>query len=1209
MENYNFQKLTPINDVELNVYESALDFVFKNDDIKNIAISGAYSAGKSSILETYKKQQNNIRFLHISLAHFKSSTEKEDEKAETKESVLEGKILNQLIHQIDSDKIPQTNFKVKRKVNGKKIAKTVLLIMFLAIMILHLTMFSSWQAFVNNISVHWLTWLKHILTLTTYNEARLSSGIISTIILGVMLTEIIKAQKNKNILKKISLQGNEIEIFEESKDSYFDKYLNEVLYLFENADADVIVFEDMDRYNANQIFQRLREVNTLVNNQRKNDEKPLRFFYLLRDDIFVSKDRTKFFDYIMPVVPVIDSSNSYDQFIEHFKLGSIFELFDESFLQGISLYVDDMRILKNIYNEFVVYNNRINTTEQDHNKLLALIIYKNIFPRDFSELQLNKGFVYTLFMKKDEFISNEIKNIEMKIKELREKVESANSEHLSKEEEVDKVYADEIQRLRRSYYREQELHTLEEEIMKRKEAIENKSNDKIDILKQKIANLENKKLAIYSKKLYQIITRQNIKSIFEITYINEIGKETDFNEIKESNYFDLIKYLIRNGYIDETYADYMTYFYENSLSRIDKTFLRSITDKKAKEYTYKLKNPQMVVDRLSEVSFDEEEILNFDLLCHLLATPASRIQLNRVIQQLMETENYRFIKEFLNTERQQEQFVKNINLQWNSFFYAMLNEYDFLENQIKVHSVFTLYFSSEKEIKSANIENCLTDYISNNIEYLDIESPNIEKLISGFRLMDVCFVAINYDTANIDLFTAVYEKSLYQININNMILMLKVFYGIEETKDFYHKSYTLISSSSETPLAQYINENINDYISIILDNCESNIIDDEAAVLSVLNNDEITSENKVAYIEVLKTQIQSLKTVDDKETWGLLLESNLIEYSEDNILEYFFCSGKKLDNILAEFINSQNKHLDFSDSISNYGNDASSNFFVAAIVCNNLRNDKYTEIMKSLNRCYNKFQTEGISKDKIDILIDLKIIRISLESLIFMRENYSLNTIYFIEKNIDSYVDEIISDDIFDFDEMMDVLHLDVSDENKINLIQFTDEVISIIDSDYSDTVKIHILNNNLDENDISHLLISYPKESSDLKTKIESLTIEYKNTIFTESYQLSIELFEKMISSAKLSNEEKIEFLIIILPTLDEGQAITYLNNLRLNDYVRLFDRGRPKFEVNDVNERMLETFKDKHWITKYEIDKDDSSYYRAFGRKLQEELPNELL
>lgn len=88
----------------------------------------------------------------------------------------------------------------------------------------------------------------------------------------------------ENVFRRISLQGNEIEIFEEQDDSYFDKYLNEVLYLFENVEADVIVFEDMDRFNAIRIFERLREVNTLVNIQRKKEHGdkyvPLWFFYL-----------------------------------------------------------------------------------------------------------------------------------------------------------------------------------------------------------------------------------------------------------------------------------------------------------------------------------------------------------------------------------------------------------------------------------------------------------------------------------------------------------------------------------------------------------------------------------------------------------------------------------------------------------------------------------------------------------------------------------------------------------------------------------------------------------------------------------------------------------------------------------------------------------------------------------------------------------------
>lgn len=113
-----FQKLTPVNDADISVYEEAIDFIFENEDITNVAISGAYSAGKSSVIESYKKKHKNLKFLHISLAHFESQDENKKED-KVKESVLEGKILNQLIHQIPVEEIPQTNFRVKKD-TGKK---------------------------------------------------------------------------------------------------------------------------------------------------------------------------------------------------------------------------------------------------------------------------------------------------------------------------------------------------------------------------------------------------------------------------------------------------------------------------------------------------------------------------------------------------------------------------------------------------------------------------------------------------------------------------------------------------------------------------------------------------------------------------------------------------------------------------------------------------------------------------------------------------------------------------------------------------------------------------------------------------------------------------------------------------------------------------------------------------------------------------------
>lgn len=201
-----------------------------------------------------------------------------------------------------------------------------------------------------------------------------------------------RLQWEKKLLRKISLQGNDIEILEDCNDSYFDKYLNEVLYLFEHVDAAAIIFEDIDRFGTNTIFEKLREINTLL----KSRNKSLRFIYLLRDDIFESSDRAKFFDFVIPVVPVIDSSNSFQVLKNDFEEAGFIDLFFMEFLESLCLFIDDMRILQNIENEFLIYKGKLEEKqiELNWNTLLALITYKNLFPKDFGELQLRRGYVY-----------------------------------------------------------------------------------------------------------------------------------------------------------------------------------------------------------------------------------------------------------------------------------------------------------------------------------------------------------------------------------------------------------------------------------------------------------------------------------------------------------------------------------------------------------------------------------------------------------------------------------------------------------------------------------------------------------------------------------------------------------------------------------------------------------------------------------------------
>lgn len=1230
-KNSSFQKLTPINNVDLKIYDDALNFVFTNEDIKNIAISGSYSAGKSSVIETYKRAHPNKKFLHISLAHFES-TDLDSNSPISSKTVLEGKILNQLIHQIDPGKIPQTYFKLKRTVSPwVNIINTSIIIIFM-ILAVYIGYFKNWCQFVSLLSEKWV---KNLLSWTTNSIFIIISGVICTAILGFWVHSIIKTQKYKNFFKRVKVQGNEIEIFEEKDESYFDKYLNEVLYLFENSNVNAFVFEDMDRYNVNQIFEKLREINTLVNNKKN---KPIRFIYLLRDDIFVSKDRTKFFDFIIPVIPIIDSSNSYDQFIELFRQGGILNLFDENFMQGLSLYVDDMRILKNIYNEFVIYYNRIQFTELNSNKFLSIIAYKNIFPRDFSDLQLGRGYVNTLFESKGIFIIKELQSIDSQINRINENINLTDKELMDSIDELDAAYLllnyqiYSVNNKSRSEYKTQmqlvkamkeypnniqyydsgglykidmtpEFNKIKQnpEYIKRKEAIERKTGNQIEKLKIEVQELQNKKTIIENSRLQAIITKESIDTIFNVIFVNEIGEENKFVEIKASPYFPLIKYLVRNGYIDETYPDYMTYFYENSLSRIDKIFLRSVTDEIPKEYSYSLKNPKLVLSRLRVVDFDHEEILNFDLLCYLLKTKQDNIMyLERFFKQLIETKNYKFIGEFFGTWRETDLFIQNINHFWPSIIQCLLTESDFSETLKKQYAVNTLYFSPDADIVVLNNSAHFSKFISGTPTFLDIAAPNIPKLVTGFKLIDVRFERIEYSTSNKDLFDAVYKNDMYKLNFDNISLMLKNVYGFSESSDFCSKNYTLVISKPDEPLARYVDENIDDYIATVINNCSKFITDEETAVLSILNNSKVENSSKEKYIRFLQTVIDRIEDVIHKELWSSLLQQKRVKYSGENILCYFFLE-KKLDSLLIQFINGNCDGLFFNANYvkEKYGEDAASLFFTSIVTCNDLLNEKYTQILQSLNRYYKSFSTSGISDEKVLILIKLNIIRMETPVLKFMRENYPDQVIPFVTQNISQYTKDIITEENFILSEMLLLLEENISDEYKIELLQYTTAQLSLQQKKYSNAVKLHILTHNFDLNDIPFLLKKYSQENTGIKEAIKHIAIEYITDIVENHYEITYELLSDLFAINQLTAEIKKNLFVIYLPNMDEAEVKKHLLTLKMNNFYSLFDRKRPmKFETNPVNEKILLIFMQKHWITKFEADKDEPNYYRVYRR-----------
>ena len=416
------------------------------------------------------------------------------------------------------------------------------------------------------------------------------------------------------------------------------------------------------------------------------------------------------------------------------------------------------------------------------------------------------------------------------------------------------------------------------------------------------------------------------------------------------------------------------------------------------------------------------------------------------------------------------------------------------------------------------------------------------------------------------------------------------------------KNYTLIKSKPDSQLAIYVTENIDDYVSVVVESCNDKICDNEVVSLEILNNDNVSYDNKNAYIGVLNTTIQNLVDVEDDKLWQQLLVLNLVENTEKNVFDYYCFCEKILTDELIAFVNNSNIGYDYSEIRSEYENETQSAFFLSILKCNNLNNKHYREILKTLNRSYRTsgFSVENVSSDKILILIDIDVIPMLESSLLFLREHYPDAIMPYVKKYIDTYVNEIL-EVAFDKVEALNVLLLPIEDGHKLKLLEYIKSPLSANKSQYSDAIKAHILTKKFDESDIPHFIISYSSEGKATKSAIEEITLREVQDIFYKEYGIDRNLFDKLLAT-EIPLNTKIRLFASLLPSLDELQCKHYLQKLQLNDYLSLFENKRPLLAFDKVNKCLLSVFTEKKWITKYEPeDKDGESFYKAIGRKAQ--------
>lgn len=732
--------LAPNDNLEANnKYLNLLDEVLKSADrLHNVALTGPYGSGKSSIIASYLKKHPDVEkiSLNISLATFSLKQGSGDGGTSSSEEEIQKGILKQIFYKVKPSKIPLSRYRKLHTPSTWKISCVLIV----------LAMTFGIGSYVFNYKL----WSKNRFlfdqTLKRVRTSGIPYFIIWIVIICIalsLITILIKAIAY--ILSRLSLSkinvGTVAEVDKKSSESVFDKNMDELSYFFETTNYRIVFFEDLDRWGNIEIFLHLRELNSLLNRDDAIKE-PIVFVYAIGDDVFQNEEeRTKFFDYIIPVIPIMNATNAGEILLDKVKHSKLEPKITQDFIFDVSPYIPNIRVLVNIWNEFEVYEPIIIERQGlslSEEKLLALIIFKNLYPQDFAELELEQGIVKDVFSGKDAYLRTIKGDLQKKISNLENKIESTKNEVLESYKEVMTAFLLEVTDYRGIatyfYHRhyspdihaedilsgKQDLRNLKEKEITKIEYISFSGNRNyetdfnIDKLYDKYESRveiatstkesQVRELQSQLRKLKQRLSKLDLATVAELIEDQRLDDYLS-DEVKKN---ELLVFLLRRGYIDEQYANYINYFKGNSISKEDQNFILAVKNRKRLPQSYKLTKVANVADRLRVAEFGQKEIYNNDLIDYLLLDCSDQNKkLTTFIEQLIdETEDsWSFISNYLSLETNQAKknrgkFIGILSHAWHNMFSYIENRLDLSPEMVDYYLELIFKFAAVPDIKA-----------------------------------------------------------------------------------------------------------------------------------------------------------------------------------------------------------------------------------------------------------------------------------------------------------------------------------------------------------------------------------------------------------------------------------------------------------------------------------------------------------------------------
>lgn len=927
---------------EMSQYSEELKFAFEDDRNLNIALTGAYGAGKSSIIKTWEMAHPEKTVVHVELAHFANTGKVPNLKeavnsassdlATTSVDVytVQGAILNQLIHKIELPKWNKSRFRKTQHVSWwRYLITALLLVAFVALTICSLPVLEDIASTRFQRSISWQ-----------------ETGILAlwALLTVLLLAYALGTDMMSRFLRRVKLFGNEIELFDASGDSVFDRYMDDILYLIDCANLDAVVFEDLDRFDdIMPVFEKLRELNSLLNDSSQGCGKRIKFIYLLRDNFFPSAhERVKFFDIIIPVIPYVDPKNSYATLCAYCKNIGLHVSADILF--EISLFIDDPRILADIVNETYHYKNALGGEtgiKGDDAHRLGLIAYKVLFPDDFANLQVGCGYLHELFLKKETLLQERKEKLEAEIANeagcLANLVEMENESEdvrilpwaltqMASTDAFDSTNVNDLfsefedpEELLRTIYADDELlrrfREAKEAAIESSETLRAALNDKGDladkrrVIEGRISALRDELQECDRLSMVDLIA-EDPDAVFSIALpfmnVGWSNVERAINDVQQSQYFGLIRFLVSSGLIDESFSRYITRYDEDSLPAADREYLAKALQRQSTDPAYPFVQPSNAVLQTTEKSFLLREMRNYSLFTELLQRGPQQ-KLERFIEGVVRDGDGVFVRNYLLSDPNDSSAIECFEKADRMLISRAIELESVRMDQTREvcqSCIEAPYFDSCGE----ETKHAVATFAGNDPLFFAVGDGEpcvmVEKLSTAGYIAN----ALDFSETTKDALELIFGRNLYLPSMENIKGMLRMVLGVNaetEDADIFDLLETLRVEESAASLIELIDDNIDlclsEYLSL-QDEDGDGIEWNSATIEWVLNSENLTSKTIERLIKRFSPSVKvQLTSFSSKDTMQLLLAANAVLGNAANVMHYYRSCDLSLDETLANW--------------------------------------------------------------------------------------------------------------------------------------------------------------------------------------------------------------------------------------------------------------------------------------------------------------------